>query len=146
MSLIDRKSFLDEDRTQVHKEFKLPKLAVTKPEAISIQKSLAISTALHPAVVLLIWLVTIILALFGIQLFTFNKPDAKLKKDIEFVLVDKEAMPRNKHTKNRADINSRSGGINDPTRKLSMPSPEPKKQTKPSAASASANKIITIGG
>ena len=123
-------------------EYKLPRLVTTKPEVIPIRKSLAISTALHPGVVLLIWLITMALALLGIQLFTFKKPDAKLKKDIEFVLVDKEAMPRNMKTKNRADINSRSGGINDPKRKLSMPSPAPKKNSKPSAAASSANKII----
>lgn len=142
MSLIERNNFLEEDRKTLKKAYKLPKLATTKPEVIPIAKSFAISTALHPAVILLIWLITVILAIFGIKLFTFNKPDAIIKKDIEFVLVDKEAMPKNKNTKNRADINSRSGGINDPKRKVSMPSPAPKKQSKPSAAANSANKII----
>ena len=78
----------------------------------------------------------------GINLSLFNKPKAQLKKDIEFVLVDKEAMPRNKNTKNRADMNSRSGGINDPKRPVSLPSPAPKKSAKPSAAASNANKII----
>ena len=142
MSLIERKSFLYEEDDSEYKEYALPRLVTTKPEVIPIKKSFAISTALHPAVVLLIWLITTALALMGIHLFTFKKPDAKLKKDIEFVLVDKEAMPRNKNTKNRADINSRSGGINDPKRKVSMPSPAPQKSTKPSAAASSANKII----
>ena len=142
VSLIERKNFLYEEDDSNYEEYKLPKLVVTAPEVIPIKKSLAISTALHPGVVLLIWLITMALALLGIQLFTFKKPDAKLKKDIEFVLVDKEAMPRNKNTKNRADINSRSGGINDPKRKVSMPSPTPKKTAKPSAAASSANKII----
>ena len=143
MSLISRKSFLYEDEDDINSTpYVLPSIVTSKPEVIPIKKSLAISTALHPAVVLLIWLITVALALMGIKLFTFNKPDAKLKKDIEFVLVDKEAMPRNKNTKNRADINSRSGGINDPTRKVSMPSPAPKKASKPSAAANSANQII----
>ena len=142
MSLIDRKNFLYEEDESNYGEYKLPKLVTTKPEVIPIRKSFAISTALHPAVVLFIWLVTVGLALLGIHLFTFPKPDAKLKKDIEFVLVDKEAMPRNLKTKNRADMNSRSGGINDPKRKVSMPSPAPKKNSKPSSAAASANKII----
>ena len=70
----------------------------------------------------MIWLITTALALLGIHLFTFKKPDAKLKKDIEFVLVDKEAMPKNMNTKYRADINSRTGGINDPKKPVSMPS------------------------
>lgn len=142
MSLIEKRSFLYEEDDSNYEEYKLPKLVTTRPEVIPIKKSLAISTALHPGVVLLIWLITMALALMGIHLFTFKKPDAKLKKDIEFVLVDKEAMPRNKHTKNRADINSRSGGINDPKRKVSMPSPAPKKAAKPSAAASSANKLI----
>ena len=142
MSLIENKNFLYEDDENNYEEYKLPRLVTTKPEVIPIKKSLAISTALHPGVVFLIWLITMALALMGIQLFTFKKPDAKLKKDIEFVLVDKEAMPRNMKTKNRADINSRSGGINDPKRKVFMPSPAPKKNTKPSSAANIANKLI----
>ena len=142
MSLLDRKNFLYEEEDYNYVKYNLPKLVTTKPEVIPIKKSFAISTALHPGVVLLIWLITTALALMGIQLFTFKKPDAKLKKDIEFVLVDKEAMPRNKNTKFRADINSRSGGVNDPTRKVSMPSPAPKKTSKPSQAANNANKII----
>ena len=141
MSILERKNFLYEDDDN-SKEYKLPKLVTTKPEVIPIKRSFVISTALHPGVVLLIWLITTALALLGIHLFTFKKPDAKLKKDIEFVLVDKEAMPKNMNTKYRADINSRTGGINDPKRKVSMPSPAPKKVTKPSPAAASANKII----
>ena len=142
MSILERKNFLYENDDSDLEEYKLPSIVTSKPEVIPIQKSLAISTALHPGVVLLIWLITVALALMGIHLFTFNKPDAKIKKDIEFVLVDKEAMPRNMNTKNRADINSRSDGINDPKRKVSMPSPAPKKAAKPSAAANSANKII----
>ena len=143
MSLISKKSFiLDEDEDKNLKQYELPAIATSKPEVIPIAKSFAISTALHPAVVLLIWLITIALALMGINLSLFKKPQAQLKKDIEFVLVDKEATPRNPNTKNRSDMNSRSGGINDPKRKVSMPSPAPKKASKPSSASQSANKLI----
>ena len=144
MTILSKKSFLieEEDDSNEQSNYKLPRLVTTKPEVIPIQKSIAISTALHPAVILLIWLITIALALLGINLFTFNKPRPQLKKDIEFVLVDKEAMPRNPHTKNRADINSRSGGINDPKRPVSMPSPAPSKASKPSSAASNANKII----
>lgn len=143
MSIINRKSFLvDEDEEKDIKEYTLPSIVTSKPEVIPIKKSFAISTALHPAVVLLIWLITVALALMGINLSLFKKPQAQLKKDIEFVLVDKEATPRNPNTKNRADMNSRSGGINDPKRKVSMPSPAPSKPSKPSAAAQSANKII----
>ena len=142
MSLIDRKSFLYEEEETDNNPYVLPSIVTSKPEVIPIKKSLAISTALHPAAVLLIWLISIILALAGINLFKFNKVKPQLKKDIEFVLVDKPGTPRNPHTKNRADINSRSGGINDPKRKVSMPSPAPKKTQKPSAAANNANKII----
>lgn len=143
MSIINRKSFiLDEDEEKDIKEYTLPSIVTSKPEVIPIEKSFAISTALHPAAVLLIWLITVALALMGINLNLFKKPQAQLKKDIEFVLVDKEAKPRDPSTKNRSDMNSRSGGINDPKRKVSMPSPAPQKASKPSAAAQSANKLI----
>ena len=143
MSLINNKSFiLDDEEDKDIEEYVLPSIVTSKPEVIPIKKSLAISSALHPAAVLLIWLITVALALMGINLSLFKKPQAQLKKDIEFVLVDKEAKPRDPNTRNRADMNSRSGGINDPKRKVSMPSPAPSKPVKPSAAAKSANKII----
>ena len=143
MTIINRKSFiLDEEDDKDYMDYKLPALVTTKPEVIPIEKSFAISTAIHPAVVLLVWLIITCLSLLGINLLMFNKPPAKLKKDIEFVLVDKEAMPRDPHTRNRAHINSRSGGVRDPKRAVSMPSPAPKKSSKPSSAANSANKII----
>ena len=142
MSIISNKNFIQEDEEKDIEEYTLPSIVTSKPEVIPIKKSLAISTALHPAVVLLAWLITVALALMGINLTLFKKPQAQLKKDIEFVLVDKEAMPRDPNTKNRSDMNSRSGGINDPKRKVSMPSPAPKKASKPSAAAKSANQLI----
>ena len=143
MSLISRNSFIqDEDEDKNIEDYTLPTIVTSKPEVLSIKKSLAISSAMHPAVVLLIWIITVALALMGINLSLFKKPEVQLKKDIEFVLVDKEAQPRNPKTKNRSDMNSRSGGINDPKRKVSMPSPAPKKASKPSAASQRANKLI----
>ena len=143
MTIINQNSFiLDEDENKTEKEYKLPSIATSKPEVIPIGRSFAISTALHPGVVLLIWLITVALALMGINLTLFKKPEAQLKKDIEFVLVDKEAQPRDPNTKNRSDMNSRSGGVNDPKRKVSMPSPAPKKASTPSAAAKNANKII----
>ena len=142
MSILERKCFLEDNDENDKDNYRLPSVVTSKPEIISIKKSLAMSMALHPLVVFIIWFISFALTLVGIHLFTFKKPDAKLKKDIEFVLVDKEAMPRNKNTKNRADINSRSGGINDPNRKVSMPTPAPKKASKPSSAANNANKII----
>ena len=142
MSLISNNFLQDEDEDKNIEEYTLPSIVTSKPEVIPINKSLAISSAMHPAVVLLIWLITVALALMGINLSLFKKPQAQLKKDIEFVLVDKEGQPRDPNTKNRSDVNSRSGGIIDPKRKVSMPSPAPKKSSKPSAASQQANKII----
>ena len=143
MTIISKNNFLeDEDEVNSSEHYVLPALMRTKPEVIPIQKSFAISTALHPAAVFLIWLVSIILALAGIHLFEFGKLKPPINKDIEFVLVDTPGTPRDPHTKNRANINSRSGGINDPKRKVSLPSPAPKKQSKPSAAASNANKII----
>ena len=75
MSLINRNNFiLDEDEEKVEKEYVLPSIVTSKPEVIPIRRSFAISTALHPAVVLLIWLITIALALMGINLSLFKKP------------------------------------------------------------------------
>lgn len=93
-------------------------------EELSLEKSLAASTALHITIPAIIWLFTIILALLGIKLALFDKPVPKMN-DIEFVLVDKEETPINKKTPYRADINSRAGGHHDPTRKVSMPSAAP---------------------
>ena len=144
MTIISKKSFIldEEEEEKGESSYKLPPLVTSAPEVIPIKKSFAIATALHPAVVGLIYLITMALALMGIHLFTFNKFKPQPKQDIEFVLVDKPGKPRDPNTKNRADMDSRSGGVNDPKRAVSMPSPAPKKPQKPSAAAASANKII----
>ena len=106
---------------------------------ISMKKALVLSTVLHPAVVLVVWLITFALMLLGIDLLVFNKPKPKMK-DIEFVLVEKEATPINKKTPYRSDINSRAGGKHDPTRKVSMPSPQPAKTQQPKKAAPAAQK------
>lgn len=89
---------------------------------ISLPKCFIFSAALHPIVVGIIWLSIFILALLGITFSVFEKPQQK-PKDIEFVLVNKEAEPINKNTKFRADKNSRAGGIHDPKRPVSLPQP-----------------------
>ena len=90
-----------------------------------------ISALLHPTVAGLAWLALFILAIFGVTFAVFEKPEQP-PKDIEFVLVNKEAEPINKNTPYRADRNSRAGGIHDPKRPVSMPtpaaSPAPKQQ------------------
>ena len=89
---------------------------------ISLPKCFLYSALLHPIVLALIWLCIIILAILGIQLSLFDKPEPK-PKDIEFVLVHKEEPPINKNTPFRADKDSRAGGIHDPKRPVSMPEP-----------------------
>lgn len=144
MSLISKKSFiLDEDDDKDLKPYTLPELVTSKPESIPFwKKSVSGSVLLHVAVPALIAFISFVLLLMGINLSLFNKVKPQPKRDIEFVLVDKPGKPRDPNTKNRADIDSRSGGVNDPKRKVSMPSPKPQKQQKSSAAASSANKII----
>jgi TonB family protein len=64
--------------------------------------------------------------------------------DIEFVLVDKEQTPKDKNTKFRADINSRTGGINDPKKPVTMPSSQPAAKPSPSSSPAPAPKKQSI--
>lgn len=113
-------------------EYRMPAVTREDKKTISLQKAMIISAILHPVVLLIIWLVITILAIFGIQLSLFEKPKPKVN-DIEFVLVDHEATPKNKNTKYRADINSRTGGINDPKKPVSMPSSRPAAKPKPSS-------------
>lgn len=92
-------------------------------EELTLKKSIIISAILHPTVAGVSWLIVFILALMGIRFALFEKPTPKVN-DIEFVLVDKEETPINKKTPYRSDMNSRAGGHHDPTRKVSMPSPD----------------------
>lgn len=113
--------------------------AVTRNDddgSVSLKKGLLISTILHPTVVGVIWLVFLICALLGIHLSIFDKPKPKQNTDIEFVLVDKEDTPRDLNTKNRADKNSRSGGINNPKLPVSMPSSTARPSAKPAGGGA----------
>lgn len=143
MSIIDKKSFLlDEEEDKDIKPYVLPSLLRNKPEAIPAITSLFGSVSLHIALPVLVLIISIILSFLGISIHLFNKIKHEPKRDIEFVLVDKPGKPRDPNTKNRSDMDSRSGGVNDPTRKVSMPSPQPQKVQKPSAAAKSANQLI----
>ena len=130
MGQIPSRYMLNEDNTAMKKTLPHDFSANTSDE-ISFKKALAISTALHPAAAVTVWIISIALAFLGINLFMFEKPNLLPKKDIEFVLVNKkEAPPINKNTNLRSDRNSRAGGIHDPKRKISEPSPTPAKQAK----------------
>ena len=81
MTLIDKKNFLyEEDEGKNSTQYVLPSIVTSKPEVIPIKKSFAISTALHPAVVFLIWFISILLALAGIHLFEFGKIKPQTKR------------------------------------------------------------------
>lgn len=121
-------------RAQLKYDYKMPAVTRADRESISLKKGITISFILHPVVIAIIWITLGILALLGIHLTIFDKPKPK-QNDIEFVLVDKEQTPKNKNTKYRADINSRTGGINDPKKPVSMPSSKP--AAKPAQSSPS---------
>ena len=144
MSIINKKSFIldDEDDNLKVKPYKLPKLVTTKPEVIPLEITFAGSCFLHIFVPFLIWLLFFILLFFGINLSLLGKVKPKPKNDIEFVLVDKPGKPRDPNTKNRSDMDSRSGGVNDPKRKVSMPSPQPKKTQQPKAAASKPQQVV----
>lgn len=104
---------------------------------ISMSKCFVLSAFLHPLFAGLVWLAVFILAFLGITFSIFDKPQQK-PKDIEFVLVNKEATPINKNTRFRADRNSRAGGKHDPHRPVSQPqaSSQPSKAHKASQPAA----------
>jgi TonB family protein len=107
-------------KRQVKSKYRMPAVVRVDKDEISFEKSLMIALILHPAVILILLLASFVLKLLGIDFNVFNKPELK-QKDIEFVLVEKEAPPIDKNTKNRADKDSRAGGKNDPKRAVSLP-------------------------
>ncbi len=129
----------DNDELNKQKEQLSAVLKDDKSE-IPLGKAIAISTIAHPLVIFLFWLfvkvLIFILALLGIVLPLFNKPEPKIK-DIEFIIVNKpEQDPINKNTKLRSDRNQKAGGKHDPSRRVSDPEPvtsssKPQKATPP---------------
>jgi len=127
-----------EDKTN-QDELKNPKEKISAvlredKEKFPLKKALVISAfGVHFLTPVFIWFLVFILALFGINLAMFQKPEIK-PRDIEFVIVNnKEQPPINKNTKLRSDRNTRAGGKHDPTKRIS----EPEKVSRPSAAQRS---------
>ncbi len=136
MTLIGKTKDNEDTRVKNNKIDPVPSVYKKNSNEISFKKALIIATILHPAFVAFVALVVLILAIFGIELYKFNRPELP-KKDIEFVLVTKEATPINKNTRFRSDKNSRAGGIHDPNRPVSEPQPQaPKAPAKKPAAAA----------
>lgn len=100
-------------------DYELPAVIREDKNEISFEKALVISVLIHIGAFFIIMLTMYLCELLGINLALMKKPE--LNKDIEFVLVEKEAEPINKNTKYRADINSRAGGQHDPSKKVSLP-------------------------
>ena len=124
-----------------NKGFQMPAVTRENKETISLKKASALSAAIHFGSMGLAWLIGIICLLLGINLALLNKPDAKTQ-DIEFVLVEKEQKPTDMNTKYRADINSRTGGINDPKKPVSMPASTPSKSKASSSPSSAPKKSV----
>src|SRR5574344_218880 len=100
-------------------EYRIPSVIANKDEDFPLKKSIILSTLIHFFTAGSTWLIALLMLFLGISIPLFEKPAPK-NQDIEFVLVDKEATPINKNTKYRADINSRTGGQNNPKQKVSM--------------------------
>ncbi len=100
--------------------YEVPAVIRKEKDEISLEKAIVTSLILHPAALLLVLLMSLVLKFLGIDFSLLNKPQMA-PKDIEFVLVDKEGTPIDKNTKNRADKNSRAGGEHDPKRPVSLP-------------------------
>ena len=124
-----------EEKRVLSQGYKIPSIVANKQEDLPLKKSVILSTIIHFATAGTTWLIALIMLILGINIKLFNHPDVK-KKDIEFVLVDREDTPLNKNTRYRADRNSRTGGINDPKKPVSLPSPAP---GKPSVAQQQAS-------
>lgn len=137
MSIIKNNDNIKSPKPRKRSIYEVPAVIRKDKEEISFEKSLTIALLLHPAVVLILLLSSFVLKLLGIDFSLFNKPDLK-PKDIEFVLVEKEAPPIDKNTRNRSDKDSQAGGKHDPKRKVSLPQQEApktpaKKPTPPKA-------------
>ena len=137
MSIIKNDDNIKSPKIRKKSIYELPAVARKDKEEVSFEKALTIAVLLHPTIVLVLLLSSFVLKLLGIDFTLFNKPDLK-PKDIEFVLVEKEAPPIDKNTRNRSDKNSQAGGKHDPKRKVSLPQQEApkapaKKPTPPKA-------------
>ena len=144
MTILGNRNSLIEDEFEDDKTI-VPSVIKNKEDGISFKKSVILSTILHPTVIGAAWLIIFILALMGITFSVFDKPKPKVN-DIEFVLVDnaKSQTPKNKHTKFRSDRNTRTGGIRNPKKPVSMPTAKATKKTvSHKASNASRSKSVS---
>ena len=95
MSLISNKNFILDEENEDNDigNYTLPSLVTTKAEVIPLKKSVAGSVFLHVFTPALIWIISIILLLMGINLSLFNK----IKDEYRFNLIVKNKLGENGH-------------------------------------------------
>ena len=140
MTILNQEDNLITKETERVDGFKIPAVCFDDENEISLAKSMLISLIAHPIAIGSVWFLIFLLTLIGLINPLANRPDLKMK-DIEFVLVEKEAPPINKKTPYRADRDSKAGGKHDPKKKVSLPttpSSQAKKATAPAKQPAKA--------
>ncbi len=144
MSILNEEDNLITNNEKTNAGFHIPAVYYDDKDEISFKKSILIALLLHPVAAASIWFLSFLLILLGLITPLANRPDLKVK-DIEFVLVEKEAPPINKKTPYRADRDSRAGGKHDPKKKVSLPSNAGtnKKQAAPAKKQAAAKAPAT---
>lgn len=134
MSLKIGKRYIEEqlELENAFEEKALPCMFMDDKRNLSLYAILAL--ILHVLVFSVLYILVVIL---GIKFPMLSHPEWQTK-DIEFILTQNEAEPINKKTPYRSDRNSRAGGIHDPNRKVSMPSPAPSPTPKQSQSAPAA--------
>lgn len=126
MSILGIKTENDEQRDRIL----FWPAVLNEEEEMSLTKAIFLSAIIHvlgsAIVITVVAIVLFILQILGLNLDLFKKPEPQMK-DIEFVLVNKEAKPINPKTKYRADKNSRAGGKHDPKKMVATPTAPTKK-------------------
>ena len=130
MSVLKNDDNKKEIKTKGKGFYEIPAVVRKDKDDIAFEKAVIGAFLLHIALIFIVLLTSLILKFLGIDFSMLKKPDLK-QKDIEFVLVEKEAKPINKNTKFRSDKDSQAGGKHDPKRKVSEPKPPaPKAEVK----------------
>lgn len=130
------KNYIEDDKPEGG--FQIPEVAKKTQEELPLKKCLWISLALHPLSVFVFIQICLLAAFLGFGVF--DRPEPKMR-DIEFVLVDKEAIPINKNTRYRSDKNSRAGGKHDPKKVVSAPSASTRKSPTSAPSASSKSKV-----
>ena len=144
MSILGIKTENDEQRDKIL----FWPAVLNQEEEVSLTKAIFLSAFIHvfgsALIIAAVAIILFILQILGLNLDLFQKPEMKMK-DIEFVLVNKEAKPINPKTRFRADKNSRAGGKHDPKKLVSTPTAPTRKsapQKKQNKVEQKLNKLL----